>query len=207
MGDDGGVSTDRRWRVVRPGDMTTRKWGRSCFCRKTEPMHEILQERIFNAPDVCLNCHRRVRVERERPNHHPVIDGAIDYTTPVSVEEATWARDPQTTTVEYGPAEYASESKGIWCACGVEGSYVRIWNDIPVPDDGDPDVDDEQFRELVQATIRVLESKGVSLDRLTFARHALEARREGQCVTESLSAGVSHAVAKAEVASRTRATA
>ncbi|ADQ69257.1 ABC-type dipeptide transport system, periplasmic component [Halogeometricum borinquense DSM 11551] len=164
-------------------------------------MHEILQKRVFNAPDVCLNCHRRIRVERNRPERQ--------YSTDASTSESKWARNRKTTTVAYGPADAVSDAKGIWCDCGVEGSYVRIWDDEPLPEDENKtaDVNAEQFRRLVQATIRILEDKGITLDRQAFASHALQARHDGDCVTESLSAGTSHAIVRVSEASRKRVTA
>ena len=168
-------------------------------------MHEILQEHVLSAIDVCNNCFRIVRVERERPDQQ--------YESDVTVGEAAWARNRETTSVEYAPAEHASDSKGVFCTCGVEGSFVRTWNGETVDvyrrvfDDETADVDGERFREFVTAAIRALEHKGVSLDRQTFASHALQARRDGKCVNEALSAGVSHAIARAEATSRTRVTA
>jgi hypothetical protein len=115
------------------------------------------QERVLNAPDVCSNCLRRTRVERQqRPDL-----GRSD----VSVRESEWSRNRQETTVEYAPAETASESKGVFCQCGVEGSYERVW--------ADRDVDRDHFKQLVQRLIATIRAKGIALDAEALAATAL----------------------------------
>jgi hypothetical protein len=117
------------------------------------------QSRILNAVDTCNNCYRLVRVDRQqRPE---------DRRGDVSVKEADYSRRTRTTTVEFAPADTASASKGVFCACGVEGSYERVWS-------GD-DIGRPRFRTFVKRVIRTLERKGITVDRQAFASAALNA--------------------------------
>jgi len=140
-------------------------------------------ERLLDAPDVCRNCLRVIRVERVDPTR----DGLTrEY-------EEHYERHARNTEIAYGPADTASNAKGVFCdRCGTEGAYDRIW--------ADEDVDDRRFRELVQQAIATLEWKGVSLSRQDFATHALAHRDKDASVDEALSMAADAAIV-AEVAS------
>jgi hypothetical protein len=148
-------------------------------------MHPVYQERVLNAPDICRNCYRLVREKRLKPEWRR---------SDVSVKEADYSRRRQTTEVAYGPAEDVCESKGIFCDCGTEGSFVRYWED--------EDIDADRFRAFVKRLLGALASKGVSLDRETTAAYALQARRDGETVDAALSTGVRYGLQRAEVDSR-----
>ena len=158
-------------------------------------MHPAYQEHVLNAVDVCQNCLRIVREERH--THEP-------RRSDVSVQESQWSRRRDTTDVAFGPGETITDHKGVFCECGVEGSFVRVW--------GDRDVDREQFRELLKRLLRSLDHKGVSVDRKATAAHALDAldrtgeyrhyRPDGM-IDEALSEGVRYGLARAEVQART----
>ena len=164
-------------------------------------MHPAYQEHVLSAPDVCSNCLRIVREERHQ--HEP-------RRSDVSVQESQWSRRKDTTEVAFGPADTASDQKGIFCECGVEGSFVRVWDDV--------DVDRERFRTLLKRLIQTLEHKGVSIHRKATVAHALDAferlpvemegpHRPDTSVDEALSEGVRYGLARAEVQSRSRSTA
>ena len=141
-------------------------------------------ERLLDAPDVCKNCLRIIRIERVDPARGGV----------TREFESHYERDPTTTEIAYGPADSVGEQKGVFCAeCGTEGAHDDFWRD--------DDVDDERFRELVQHAIATLEEKGVTLSRQDFARHALYQRhRQEEDVDKALSEATKAAIV-AEVAS------
>ena len=132
---------------------------------------------ILDASDCCVNCLRPIRVER----HDPTRAGMIrEY-------ESHYERNPRTTEIAYGPADSASNAKGVFCdRCGTESSYDRVWDD--------EDVDDGRFRELVRQAIATLEFKEVSIQRHDFAAHALQERRDGSDVDEALAAATEAAI-------------
>lgn len=141
-------------------------------------------ERVLHAPDVCMNCHRTIRVERVDPTRRGLVE---EY-------ESHYERDPQTTQIGYGPARSASNVKGVFCdRCGTEGPNHRIW------DDAADRLDDRRFRELIKATIRTLEHKGVSIHRHALVRNALQRRKDGAHVDDCLGRATEDAIV-AEVA-------
>jgi hypothetical protein len=163
-------------------------------------VHPAYQEHVLNAVDVCQNCLRIVREERQP--HEP-------RRSDVSVRESKWSRRRDTTAVAYGPADSPSEAKGVFCDCGVEGSFTRIWDD--------EDITREQFREFVKRLVQSLEHKGVSVDRKTTVAHALDAyddrsgpyrryRTAGE-VDAWLSDAVRYGLARAEASARAHPTA
>ena len=140
-------------------------------------------ERLLDAPDVCANCLRIIRIERVDPARGGV----------TREFESHYERDPTTTEIAYGPADSVGEQKGVFCAeCGTEGAHDRIWRD--------DDVDGERFRELVQHAIATLEAKGVTLSRQDFAAHALTHFAEDVGVDVALSKATDAAIV-AELAS------
>jgi len=153
-------------------------------------MNDTYQERVWNAADVCVNCLRVVREERPTPPEWRQRD---------SIEEADYSRRRDTTEVAYGPGETVSEHKGIFCECGVEGSFVRVWRD--------EDVDADRFRTLLKRLLESLEHKGVTVDRKTMISHALQARRDGADVDEAFSQGIRYGLARAEASARAQPTA
>ena len=142
-------------------------------------------ERLLDAPDVCRNCLRIIRVERVDPTRGGV----------TREFEQHYERHPHNTEIAYGPCDSVSNAKGVFCdRCGTEGAYDRIWTD--------DDVGGDRFRELVQQAIATLEWKGVSLSRQDFATHALAHRDEEAGVDEALSKAADAAIV-AEAASQT----
>ena len=140
-------------------------------------MNEAYQEHILNATDVCSNCLRVIRVERVDPTR----DGMIrEY-------ESHYERHPNNTEIAYGPADSASNVKGVFCdRCGTEGAHDRIWES--------EDVDDGRFGELVKQAIATLDYKGVSIQPRDFAAHALQQRKDEASVDEALGAATEAAI-------------
>jgi len=136
-------------------------------------------EHLFDSSDVCRNCLSPIRVERVEPSRTGF---GRDY-------EDRLSRNPRTTTIAYGPSEAMSESKGVFCECGVEGAHERIWDDA--------DVGTERFRELIQRMLRTLDAKGVTVNQKRTAGHALQARRDGAGVDDALATGLDHGLAAA----------
>ncbi|WP_049979377.1 hypothetical protein [Halolamina rubra] len=116
------------------------------------------QEHVLNAPDVCSNCFRLVRVERERP------------ASGFRPAETFYARNQATTSVEHAPADTVSESEAVFCACGAESAFDRIWSWR--------DVNRERFHELLKHLLRSAERKGLSIARQPAAAHALASHEQ-----------------------------
>jgi len=145
-------------------------------------MNGAYAERILDAPDVCKNCLRVIRIERVDPAQSSGI--TREY-------EAHLERNPKTTEIAYGPADSVGEQKGVFCEeCGTEGAHDRIWHE--------DDVGAVRFNELVQQAIVTLERKGVTLSREDFAAHALNHRhRQDEGVDVALSKATEAAIVAA----------
>jgi len=151
-------------------------------------------EHLLSASDVCANCLRVIRVERVDPTR----DGMIrEY-------ESHYERHPHTTEIAYGPADSASNVKGVFCdRCGTEGPHTddRIWTSER-SDDGTliDTVDDRRFRELVKQAYATLKHKGVTLQPHDFIAHALQRRKDGATVDEAIGWAVEAAIVAAMTA-------
>ena len=147
-------------------------------------MHGPYADHILDASDVCSNCFSRVRVERLDPAR-----SGLGHEL-----ESHLARDPRRTEIGYGPSEAMSDSKGVFCKCGVEGAHERLWDPT--------DVDEGQFRALLKAALRSLEHKDVTLRRKEAAMYALSHHREhddvDRALANALEAGVVAAVASGD---------
>jgi len=119
------------------------------------PMHDLYQERVLDSPEVCSNCYATVRIERDRATH-----GRFDRT----LESSRYSRERRHTTIEYAPAESVSRCKGVFCICGVESSFHRVWDDRTVTHG--------RFRMFLKNVLRSLERQGIQINRLRAAYHA-----------------------------------
>jgi len=148
------------------------------------PFHEHLLE----APDVCANCFSLIREERVDPTRSGF---GRDY-------ESTYTRRRETTEIGYGPARTPSESKGVFCQCGVESHRVqhRVWDYT--------ELSRERFKQLLQNAVRTLERKGVTIAQKTLVGHAIQAYDAGANVDGAIEAGLDAGLA---VATTQRATA
>lgn len=139
-------------------------------------------DHILDASDVCSNCFCKTRVERVDP-----VRGGITREL-----DSHYARDPLRTEIGYGPSEAMSESKGVFCNCGVEGSFERLW---------DPDaVDEDHFKRLVKTAITTLERKDVTLRRKETVIYALSAWRDKGDVDKALSSALEAGIVTAAAA-------
>jgi len=151
----------------------------------TTPYHD----HILDARDVCANCHRLIRVERLDP-----VRGGLN-----TELDSHYSRHKRTTTVEYAPAESASESKGVFCECGVEDSRVRdrLWSP--------GNISRERFRDLLTATAGTLTHKDVTISRERFASVALAAYDAGRDADDALETALDAALAVAASTDTARA--
>lgn len=150
------------------------------------------QERVLNAPDVCSNCLRVIREER-------AVCESTDRKSVTSTSLSAYTRVRETTTVSHGPSETASASIGVFCECGVESAFERVF------DDGeDRCLASHRVRELVKRAIRTLESKGVTLNRETFAKLAIQHYREKHDVNAALETGTETAIQTAAASGRSK---
>jgi hypothetical protein len=175
------------------------------------PEQPAYHEHVLDASDVCMSCHRIVRVERQDPTRGGL---TREY-------ETHHERHRDHTVVDYGPADTVGEQQGTFCSkCGTESPWDRYWDDhrtgayelataLGWLDDADEPtttpcqeraVSPAKFRELVKATIRTLDEKGVTLHRKTLAREALRRRRDGahvdDCLGEATEAAIRRAVTR-----------
>jgi hypothetical protein len=130
------------------------------------------EEHLLAAPDVCSNCLRLIREERVDPTRSGL---GRDY-------EETLQRRPDTTVIGYGPSDAVSDSKGVFCECGVEGHRERIWTAA--------DVDRDRFKDLLANAVRALETKGVSLRRKETLAYAINAYDAGKGPDEAIATAV-----------------
>jgi hypothetical protein len=144
-------------------------------------------DHILDARDVCANCHRLIRVERL-----DLVRGGIN-----TELDSHYSRRKRTTTVEYAPAESASESKGVFCGCGVEDSRVRdrLWSP--------GNISRERFRDLLTATTATLTHKDVTISRERFASVALAAYDAGRDADDALEIALDAALAVATASTDT----
>lgn len=124
------------------------------------------QELVLDDPEVCNNCFGRIRRERARTESSTL---RLD----VSVEKSPYTRVETQTTIDHVPGGTPSESVAVFCECGVESAYERIWTD-----GDDRCLRMRRVKDLLRAMIRTLEAKGVTLDRPTCIRLAIHYYRE-----------------------------
>lgn len=142
-------------------------------------MHSIFQEHALSAPDVCNNCFRRVREEREQRSS----------TGQATVELSPYTRDETTTEIDSTPFGTPTRSTAIWCDCGVDSAYERIW------DDGDEQcLTMHRFKTLLRRAIETLEAKDITLSRDVTVRIALQRYRDDHAFNDALEAAVNAGV-------------
>lgn len=130
------------------------------------------EEHLLAAPDCCSNCFRLIREERVDPTRSGL---GRDY-------EQTYQRRPDTTVIGYGPSDAVSDSKGVFCECGVESHRERIWTAA--------DVDRGRFKQLLANAVRSLEAKDVSLRRKETLAYAINAFDSGDGPDEAIATAV-----------------
>lgn len=143
-------------------------------------MPDAYADHLLEAHDICYNCLSVVRVERIDPFRSTPQLGTDDEII------TQYERKRQHTTIGYGPHDEPPKSKGVFCTCGIEDARRRLW-----------DVDDcprHKFKQLVQNAIRSLEHKGITINRRTFARTALQARDNDKDVDQSLAVATDAAI-------------
>jgi hypothetical protein len=136
-------------------------------------------DHMLGAPDVCNNCFRLIREERVDPTRSGI---GREF-------ETSLTRRDETTEIGYGPSTAVSDSKGVFCDCGVESARDRLWSYT--------EPDRERFKELLQNAIRTLERKDVTAERETLATHALAAWTAGHNVDGAIEIGLDAAIATA----------
>jgi len=105
----------------------------------------IFQQQILSASDTCNNCFARQRREASR--------GADKWG-----EEQTYSeRCRWQTTVEDVPGPVVQDAGTLFCDCGADGPYTRIWDSR--------DVGAERRKSLILAAVDTLEAKGYRVER------------------------------------------
>jgi len=126
------------------------------------------EDHYLSARDVCSNCLSLIRVERVDP-----MRGGLTQEL-----DSHLARRRKVTHVAYGPSEAMSESKGVFCQCGVESARERIWSA--------GDVDRERFRELLKNLVRTATAKDISIKRKETIAYALQKHKDGYSPDDAL---------------------
>lgn len=127
-------------------------------------------DHILDANDVCSNCFSKNRVERVDP-----VMSSSDFRHEL---DSHYSRDPKRTTIGFGPSDVPARSKGIFCNCGVEGSFERLWEPKEVSQD--------KFKELLKSAVRTLREKDVSLREQETIRYAVSHWKEHDDVDRAL---------------------
>jgi hypothetical protein len=195
-------------------------------------LSDAYQEHVLNDPTVCNNCFGLQReaavdvvptsqINKAALQDHPVItqSGANKQDLAVVTHHP---RRQDRTTVEHTPTDRAIAGKRVFCGCGVDGSFCRIW-DYPetavarelalawLDDETDPAprvtaMDDATFKSRLKRLVRTVEASGVSIERKPFLQTALAARKEGAHPDEAFSRGLEAGIQHAEIRSRPSAT-
>lgn len=154
-----------------------------------DEIHEVFQEEVLNAGDVCSNCFRLVRVERPEDERE-----SSDPRSATSVQRSRYQRQDRNTVIAHGPAERASASIGTFCECGCESAYHRIRRDdaCPVRD---------RFHDLAANALRALEAKGIHPSRREFSLGAWGEYLSSGDVDAAISAGIRRGLARASSSS------
>lgn len=136
----------------------------------------VYQFEILDDSSVCSNCLRRQRRPASRPlsrgthadvdeEGYPVQDGDGHFVSGYS-ERLQWR-----TIVEDVPGPVVSDAAEVFCECGADGPYTRIWSGVW----HDCDVDRERLAELVKAVYHTLVAKGYRVDARRLGRAARDA--------------------------------
>jgi hypothetical protein len=130
------------------------------------------EDHYLSARDVCSNCYSLIRIERVDP-----MRGGL-----VQELDSHLARRRKSTSVEFAPHAPPTDSKGVFCECGVESARERIWSD--------GDVDADRFRELTKNVLRTAELKDITLKAKETAAYAIQRRKDGASVDQALATGI-----------------
>lgn len=115
----------------------------------------MFQRELLSAHDVCSNCFGQRRREAVRETKW---DGEQHY----------YERTGRLTT-EYVPDVPVTQARSVYCRCGADSAFTRIWDDAHIL------AHRERFHGLVRNLIHTLEAKGYRVDRKCLAGHALAA--------------------------------
>ena len=127
------------------------------------------QEHVLNDGHVCMNCFGRIRRDAMRPVRYRNADVDADQNRVEDdgVYVASYSeRLPWRTTREDVPDEPVMEAGTTFCECGVDGAYVRTWDD--------DEVDPAHLRDLLENLQATLKAKGYTVNVRQLARRANE---------------------------------
>lgn len=110
----------------------------------------IFQTEILSASDVCSNCLAKQRRDVEKPGDK------YDDTTETYSERCRWQ-----TSVDDVPGPVVHDAGTIFCDCGADGAYTRIWDSR--------DIDAERRKALILTATETLRDKGFHVDIRRFA--------------------------------------
>ena len=148
------------------------------------------QELVLNDPEVCNNCFGRVRRERSQTQ-------SSTFRSDVSAEKSPYTRVETQTTVDHVPGETPSRSVAVFCECGTESAFDRIWEDSD-----DRCLTMRRLKDLLKSMVRTLEAKGVTLDRPTCIRLAIHYYRQHYDLNQAFEDALEAAIETAALTSR-----
>jgi len=147
-------------------------------------------DHILDARDVCSNCFRKNRVERV----DPVMGSGLGHEL-----DSNYSRDRRETTVEYHDGgDEPPKSKGVFCNCGVEGSFERLWSPTTASR--------ERFKTLLKNAVVSLERKEVSIKRKETLRYGLTHYADHGDVDKALATAIEMGIVAEAVGSRKKET-
>lgn len=131
----------------------------------------IFQTEILNASDVCSNCFARQRRSRDRPLERATHADTDEDGYPIRDDDGHWVsryseRVTWQTTVDDVPGPVVHEAGQLFCDCGADGAFTRIWDSR--------DVGVERRMELILSAIETLRAKGYRVDTRAFAETVVD---------------------------------
>lgn len=131
----------------------------------------IFQTEILSASDVCSNCFARQRRQSAKPLERATHADTDEEGYPVQDEDGHWVsryseRVTWQTTVDDVPGPVVHEAGQLFCDCGADGAFTRIWDSR--------DVGLERRKALILSAIETLRAKGFRVDTRAFAEAVVD---------------------------------
>lgn len=130
------------------------------------------QEHILNSPAVCSNCMAVVREERTDYLPASLHTSPVTHETPTAegrdgklrVVQSYYGRTKDATTVDHPPSTSPTDSRRVFCACGVDSAFTRLWDEW--------DIDDVAFTNLLDRFRATVGRLDITADTRALTDHA-----------------------------------
>lgn len=131
----------------------------------------IFQTEILSASDVCSNCFARQRRLSSKPLQRATHADTDEDGYPMQDDDGHWVsryseRVTWQTFVDDVPGPVVHDAGTLFCDCGADGAYTRIWDAR--------DLHTERRKALILAAVETLRAKGYRVDTRAFATAVVE---------------------------------